>query len=75
MTRNNIFAEAVYDILCQYGPLRTADIYPLVEARVPDWCIEDWKKGVQGAQQSLKDRGLIAYERLSGSLYLWKVVQ
>ena len=76
MTRNEAFCAAVLDILSRYEDgLLTEDLYPLVEARISNWCQGNWKHDVQNAQQFLKNRGRLTVERVPGYVrrYRWKV--
>ena len=74
MTRNQAFSEAVYEVLRQAGPLLTMDIYPLVQRRMPDWCVGNWKHDLRNAQRFLKNQGLIVSEPVlgSGNIHIWK---
>ena len=76
MSRNQVFCDAVLDVLGKNQELATRDIYPLVQDLMPDWCCGDWKHDVQNAQQFLKNRGRIAFEPTPGYTrrYLWKIV-
>ena len=60
MSRNKIFCDVILDGLANKRRLRLQEIYPLVKARVPEWCINDWQKGVQGSLKFLKDKKIIA---------------
>ena len=62
MSRNKVFCDLILDLLSDGRRLRTREIYPMVEASLPEWCIEDWQKGVQGALKFLKDRNRITSE-------------
>ena len=76
MSKNDLFAKVVYDILWDHGPLRTADIYPRVEERIPQSCGGDWRKAVRNAQQWLKVNRQITFERDSGHgrSYFWQLL-
>ena len=76
--RTEKFEDVVYDILRQYGPLRTRDILPLVQKAKPELCDGDREHDVHNAQQVLRDvRKLIVSEPLPDrpGWYRWQVLE
>ena len=71
MSRNRVFCKLILDLLSDGRRLRTREIYPLAKARLPEWCVDDWKKGVQGALKFLKDRNRITSEPSPESIHVY----
>jgi len=66
---HTVFAETIRYLLNRYGPLRTVEIHPMIQALHPDLCDDGidrvidgkhfgkkWKHAVRTAQQQLKKR-------------------
>ncbi len=69
------FADAVKYVLKRNGPLPTAEIHPLIQELMPEWCDDNveriikgasfgrkWKHHVRNAQQQMRQRGVIVLE-------------
>jgi hypothetical protein len=70
--RHTVFAKTIVYLLKRYGPLKTIEQHPLIQAIHPDLCDDSidriiagehfgkqWKHAVRTAQQRLKGAGLI----------------
>ena len=71
------FADALKYVLRLYGALSTIEMYPRVQALMPEWCDDDvdliikgrifpgdrdWKHNMRNAQQVLKRQGVLILE-------------
>ena len=77
MTRNEIFEEAIIHALCDPKPeLPRAEITARVKGLVPDTCVGDWEKGVDGALQRLQVKGIVTSRLIPGyaTRKYWKLV-
>ena len=66
MSQNSVFCEAIKDLLGEHGRLHAAALYPLVEARIPDWCGGNYRKAVDNALKFMSDRGQITHDEVPG---------
>lgn len=77
---NSLFSDAIIYLLSK-GPLTTQELHPRIQRLLPDLCDDAveliinrerfgkrWKHGVRNAQQSLKKRGVIAFDGRRWSL-------
>jgi len=55
LSRNSVFREIVLDVLSDGSGMYLRVICRLVEARAPEWCCGNWKKGVHAVLITLLD--------------------
>lgn len=74
-TTQSIFRDTIVYLLEKHGPMRTAELHPLVQQIHPDLCDDTidriidgvhfgkrWKHHVRNAQQAIKRRGAIGFD-------------
>ncbi len=83
VSENQVFAKTILFLLEHHGPLTTEELHPLVQELHPELCDDRvdrvirgvhfgkrWKHMVRNAQQYLKRRGRIAYDRATRKWHL-----